>query len=73
MADEQAVTFNPSEQVVVYWADMTLWQAVKYADDGDTYWTETELAVRDRFKLSTDDYWNMTVSDHARMVAYIGG
>ena len=64
-------TFDPDTQVVVYWADLTLWQASKYVADGDAYWTETEMRVRDRFKLSTDDYWDMTVADHARMVAYI--
>lgn len=65
--------FDPDLQVVVYWADLTLWQASKYLADREAFFLETELGIRERFSMSSDDYWNMTVSDHARMVEHIGG
>jgi len=71
VADTQQI--DPEYQVVVYWGDLTLWQAAKYVADKEAYWLETELPVRDRFKMSSDDYWSMTVADHARMVEYLGG
>ncbi len=70
---DTTVTFDDDTQVVVYWADLTLWQASKYLADRESFFLDTELPIRERFSLSTDDYWAMTVSDHARMVEHIGG
>lgn len=63
--------FDPDVQVVVYWADLTLWQAGKYLADRESFFLDTELPIRERFAVASEDYWNMTVADHARMVAYL--
>jgi hypothetical protein len=71
-ARDVTVPIDPDRQVVVYWADLTLWQASKYALDRETYWVETMLPIRATFGMSHSAYWDMTVTDHADMVTFLG-
>lgn len=58
--------------VEVFWADLTLWQAGKYASDLQSWWEQTKLPIRRTFAMSESDYWDTLVSDHAAMCKMLG-
>ena len=72
MADPQTADYDADLQVLVYWNDLTLWQAAKYAADREDYWRSTMWVIRQAMSLSDDEFWNLTVSDHADLVAHLG-
>lgn len=69
--ETQTVTFDPSLQVVVWWNDLTLWQASKYAADRETFWRSTMWPIRQTMSMSDDAYWNLTVADHAELLEHL--
>jgi hypothetical protein len=52
-------------------ADLPLWLARDYTDDRGEWWKKTRLPIMAAFRLSPDDYWDLTVLDHAEMAAYL--
>ena len=67
-------TYDPDVAAVMLFADMTLWQAARYMNDGETYFTASQPVLMARFGgITLDNYWNLTVSDHRRFVAVLEG
>ena len=65
-----AETFDPDAAAVMFFADMTLLQASRYMDDGETYFETTQPLLMSRFPgITLSEYWGMTVADHRRFVA----
>jgi hypothetical protein len=52
--------------------DLTLTQARDYLPAQSHLWEATELGVRYGFRLTADQYWQLTVAEHAAMVAFLG-
>jgi hypothetical protein len=74
MAEPVTETFDPDAAAVMYFADMTVLQASRYMDDGETYFEQTQPVLMARFPgITLDAYWGMTVADHRRFVATIEG
>ena len=55
--------------VEVLLVDLTLAQARDYVPS-DLY-EQTELPIRHEFKMSSDDYWAMTVAEHTAVAQYL--
>lgn len=78
-----APSLNQSEQVApevdpdsplwinVLAADLTLNQASAYLTDRDGWFKATQLPIMHEFGYTPDEYWVLTVEDHARMVAFL--
>ena len=63
-------TFDPDQAAVMFFADMTVLQASRYMDDGETYFETTQPLLMFRFPgITLAEYWGMTVADHRRFVA----
>lgn len=52
-------------------ADLTLWQASRFAADGETYWRDSMPAVMAYFNIPYNDYWNLTVAEHTSMMEFL--
>lgn len=59
-------------KVEVYWADLPLHLAARYAADRAVYWETTRLPIMHAFSYTPDDYWDLTVAEHADMCTYLG-
>lgn len=60
------------QTVQVLWADLPLWLARRHTEDNGRWWEQTMPAVLASFHLSLDDYWDLTVADHAQFTAHLG-
>lgn len=52
-------------------AELTLWQASRFAADGDDYWRNSMPAIMAYFNVPYGDYWNLTVAEHASMMDFL--
>ncbi len=61
----------PGQTVEVLWADLPLWLARRHTIDAGAWWTKTMPPILQAFHLSLDDYWDLTVADHAQLAAHL--
>lgn len=57
--------------VEVLLLDLTLSQAHDYLPQRASWWDTTELPVRHAFHMGGDEYWAMTVAEHAAIAQYL--
>lgn len=62
----------PGDRIQVLVADLPLWLAKRYTLDVGAWWDQTMPRLMQAYHLSIDDYWDLTVADHAALAAAIG-